>query len=454
MVLIALALVAIMAMAALSIDVVTLYLADAETQKAADTAALAGARILSITGMTGDPSNSTNNWSAACTLATQVAKAVAEQNAVGGAVLTNAQVSVTFSAIGSTSPDCSAMPAAFGVNPIVTVNVQRPNLPTFFARIWGLRGATISGSATAEVFNPSNSDNVTNGGPTGTVTPVQPRCVKPWVVPNIDPGNYPNPFVSVADGAIQHGGISLNGASTNGVIGENFNLFADCTTGSACAPQDPTPGANVASGKLYNGNPPPSLNNLEYLPGATQNASVAPLSSCSVSGSLYEQAILGCDQTTAYQCGVVGGNVVDLGVNPGGNSRDTFTGAQCLTTQGIGSGQDVLDTSSPYPFRIKAGSSNPLVARASLPNNSIITSSNSIVSLPIFDTTPGTTFAGGSQVQVTIVGFLQVFINQVSTTDGSLNVTVLNVAGCGNNTANQAVSGSSPVPVRLIQKYP
>ncbi len=47
MVLVAMAIVAIMAMAALSIDVVTLYLANAESQRSANTAALAAARILS-----------------------------------------------------------------------------------------------------------------------------------------------------------------------------------------------------------------------------------------------------------------------------------------------------------------------------------------------------------------------------------------------------------------------
>ena len=50
---------------------------------------------------------------------------------------------------------------------------------------------------------------------------------------------------------------------------------------------------------------------------------------------------------------------------------------------------------------------------------------------------------------VTIVGFLQVFINEVNT-DGSLNVTVLNVAGCGNNATNAPIPGTSPVPVRLV----
>jgi hypothetical protein len=80
----------------------------------------------------------------------------------------------------------------------------------------------------------------------------------------------------------------------------------------------------------------------------------------------------------------------------------------------------------------------------------VTTASNSIISLPIYDSVPALTFAG-NQANVTIVGFLQVFVNQVNA-DGSLNVTVLNVSGCGNGTTpvNTAVFGNSPVPVRLI----
>ena len=57
MVLVALAMVAIISMAALSIDVITLYLAREEAQRSADAAALAAARVISVSGMTGDPDN-------------------------------------------------------------------------------------------------------------------------------------------------------------------------------------------------------------------------------------------------------------------------------------------------------------------------------------------------------------------------------------------------------------
>src|SRR5260370_12029828 len=153
--LVAAALVAIIAMAALSIDIVTLYLANAEAQRSADAAALAAARVLSISGMTGDPVNAGNNWQLACATATQVAKSVgqlAQQNSVGGAAGT---VTVSFpnNADTATCTGANNKSAAFGGNPLVTVQVQRTDLPTFFARIWGRRGATVHATAPAGAFN-------------------------------------------------------------------------------------------------------------------------------------------------------------------------------------------------------------------------------------------------------------------------------------------------------------
>jgi len=52
---------------------------------------------------------------------------------------------------------------------------------------------------------------------------------------------------------------------------------------------------------------------------------------------------------------------------------------------------------------------------------------------------------------MTFIGFLQVFINAVDA-NGNRSLTVLNVSGCGNGTnpTGNPVSGTSPVPVRLI----
>ena len=461
MVLVAIAMVAIIAMAALSIDVITLYLAREEAQRSADAAALAAARVISLSGITGtvDPDNDTSSWKQICGssgIATQTAQAVGMQNSVGGIAAT---VTVTYSAGGSgPTSDCSGLPAAFAVNPMVTAKVTSASLPTFFSRIWGRTGNTVSATATAEAFNPSNSDSNTNGGPRGAVTPVQPRCVKPWIVPNLDPLNLAGcpggrrggspcmPFVSLRDGSIQHHGI--NGVGSGGVIGETFNLFADCPPGASCTrpPTTPQPQANIPPGLIFAGpNPPPNTPNLQYLPGEVPSSSTA-VPSCGT-GSLYQAAVAGCDQSTAYQCGVPSSeatpaNSIDLRENPGSSGGDTATGILCLINQSLGgSGQDLLDASS-YPFQITAGPSNPVTGL----RGSVVTSSNSIVSLPIYDGAP---ISRGNTAPVTIVGFLQVFINQVNN-DGSLSVTILNVAGCGGDTSNTAVTGSSPVPIRLI----
>ena len=286
MILVAIAMVAIIAMAALSIDVVTLYLAREEAQRSADAAAFAAARVIALSGITGDPTNATNNWSTVCggssSPATEAAQAVAQQNAIGNVAAATASVTVTYSAgsgkSSNSNTDCSALggpSAPFGVNPMVTVQVTRSSLPTFFSRAWGNTGNTVSATATAEAFNPSNSGNVGNGG-TSQIIPVQPRCVKPWIVPNRDPlnpsdtcdqgGGPCNKFVSLADGSIINPGISVNGNNATGVIGETFWLAPDCIhTGSHCSLR-----ANPPEGNYYAVThrpwlqPPPSL---QYLPG-------------------------------------------------------------------------------------------------------------------------------------------------------------------------------------------
>lgn len=468
MVLVAIALVAIIAIAALSIDVITLYLAREEAQRSADAAALAAARVISISGLTGDPNNSSNLWQTICNSssspASMAATAVATQSAVGGTVASPPLV--TYSAGGVTSSDCGALGPAFGVNPLITVQVTRTSLPTFFSRIWGNVGNSVNATATAEILNPSASDANGNGGATGSVTPVQPSCVKPWMVPNQNPstaactggtrGTCPQ-FVSLPDGAIQNPGIQL--VTPAGVIGENFTLFADCGPGTPCplvgtgvAPQ---PQANFPSGTgAFSNGPAPATPNLEYLPGLAPPSSVA-VPACSASGAggnpEYAPAVAGCDENTIYQCGVLGSiaatpSSVDLSENPAWPAPgDTANAVACLlnnsTTVPL-AGQDFLDKSS-YPYKITAGSANPNTPI----QGSVVSSSNSIMSFPIYDST--VTVSSTAPTTVTIVGFLQVFVNNVNP-DGSLNVTVLNVAGCGNNATNRAVTGTSPVPIRLI----
>ena len=479
MILVAIAMVAIIGMAVLSIDVVTLYLAKEEAQRSVDAAALAAARVISLSGITGDPANTSGNWGVICGgasgVATLAAQAVAAQNIVGNQ--TSATVAVTYSAgtngtLGAGTTDCTTLSnSAFGVNPLVTVKVTQAGLPNFFSRIWSRAGNSVSATATAEAFNPSNSGNSGNQS-TGTIVPVQPRCVKPWVVPNLDPRNPAGcttgctGFVDTATGAIKNPGfISLGGTGANGVIGETFWLIPDCDKGNPnqCNLLNGVqPQANFSQPGYPYVQPPP---NLLSVPGEVGNPVTAVPSNAVCNGrtDVNEEAIAGCDSPLNYSCGVANANVVDLTKhNPGVNS--ITNAVMCLIHQQYdtnltsSSGQDYLQSGgstgsfgvpSTYPFQILAGTGNPTGLAAGTP----VTSSSSIVSLPIYDQTQaGVTLTNNATKNVTFIGFLQVFINAVDA-NGNRLVTVLNVTGCGNGTnltALNPVQGSSPVPVRLI----
>jgi Flp pilus assembly protein TadG len=443
MALVTVALVTIIAMAALSIDIGTLYQAKAEAQRAADAAALTAARMISISGITGDPGNVSSSWQPICggttSAATLAAINVARQNLISGVAAATINVDYGGGSAGATNTSCTGAGAAFGVNPVVTVTVTSGKLPIFFARVFTLfphgnfSNTTTIATATAEVFNSSNSASVA-----GSMIPVQPRCVKPLIIPNMDPGNGGTAFVSTVDGSIQNPGV-LGGK----VIGETFNLAADCTPG----------GFNCHGGNLTDN--PPRLNgtNLDYVPALVSgNPSAAP--SCATSNT-FQEAIGGCDESTAYTCGTPSGTAgatqADLNenpVNPSGDGGDGPTAAECLINQS--SGNDSLDTTT-FPFQIKAGSGSPLVQSGAVNSSNVITTSNSIVTLPILDSAGARFPRGNHEPPVTIVGFLQVFINNVNTANGNMNVTVMNISGCSDNAAgNPTVTGTSPVPIRLI----
>jgi len=439
MVLVAVSMIAILGIAALSIDAVTLYLAREEAQRTADTAALAAARVLSISGITGDPQNATSSWSAACTTATEIATVIAQQNTIAGQALPPAQITVTF----PNNPGCGSAPV-FGVNPEVTVRVQRTNLPSFFARIWGRSSNSVSASATAEAYNSSNSGAFAANG----MIPIQPRCVKPWLIPNRDPTGAGGVFVDPSTGDINKKGVLQLGG---GVIGESFTITSACKPGAA--------DCTIATGNLVDNPPNSTGGNIDYVPAdiqASPYTAVPTTTSTCPNTNDFQKAIDGCDQQTQYQCGVPNGANIDLAdwapVTPTVLTGDTGTAVQCLIHSSTG-GQDVLRlTSGPsavFPFQIQAGLDNPIVKLGTGVNNDdIITSSSSIVNIPIYDSAAASTFATDHQ-QVTILGFLQVFINRLDVA-GNPNVTVLNVSGCSNNAPGASVSGTSPVPVRLI----
>jgi hypothetical protein len=478
MALVAVAITAVVVMAGLSIDLGTLYQASAEAQRAADAGALAAARTIAMSGLTGDPTNSAGTWASICggagSPANLAAQAAAMQNPVGGN--SNWTPTVTYSAPGGgSSGDCSGLSGSnFGINALVTVSVQQPTLPTFFSRVFGETGSSVKATATAEAFNSSNSGSYATW----------PRCVKPLFVPNYNPTYHARggvctgagcrcttnsavpcpPFVQTSTGTINNPGIWVD---NDGVIGETFWLVPDCslTNPASCTANRPTAAANPTPNFGGDNDYPWGMPNLEYVPGhvsSSASASTAiPACTNSPLADTFAQAIAGCDQSTQYQCGVTNANQVDLSENPmlPLDTGDTTDAVQCLTNQtagsvGYGNGQDYLSPfGAPpfnYPFQIQPGGGNLLVSEG-LAGGSTISNSTSIVTLPIYDSSTVTQL-NPTTTQVTVIGFLQVFINTVDG-NGNVNVTIMNVVGCAPSPTTPTYNGSpptSPVPVRLI----
>jgi hypothetical protein len=425
------------AMAALSIDIVTLYTARSEAQLAADAGALAGARVFANSGVTSDAGRrSTRN---ARNLATMIATQVAAQNIVGGRTLN------PVAGAGEIKVSFDQTDTAFDTNPHVTVQTQRTDLPTFFARIWGRTANTVTASATAEAYNPSGA-NASNSGP---AIPVAPSCVKPWLLPNVDPtqasASGPTIFSS-STGAITAstlvGKYWPNGPvatpNTNGIY--SLCNAGDCSVGKGGI-TPPLPGA------YYPGDP------------ASFSPTAAAPASCSGSFNSYQLSIAGCVQTP-ISCGTNPNNI-NIDINPyvavnGSRDADTVAAASCLIHYVNGPGDsDSVDTATTQPpLQFVAGNQNPVVTAAT---NIMV--SDSLVTIPVINTTPG--FDPTNPVQ--IIGFLQVFLNPSASSTMpyapagtaspyEMSAMIINMAGCGTSAAGQPIfgNGASPVAVRLI----
>jgi len=117
-------------MGALAIDVVTLYTARSEIQRAADAAALAGAKACVDSGSTSDPNNASLQ-TLAQSMGTSFINATLAQNKVGG---------ISPVLLGTPVYDFTTHPG----NPQITVTLQRTDLPIFFARMWSRAAPTVT----------------------------------------------------------------------------------------------------------------------------------------------------------------------------------------------------------------------------------------------------------------------------------------------------------------------
>lgn len=396
------------AMAALSIDVVTLYTARSEAQLAADAAALAAARVLANSGTTSD----FGLLAGAETRARNVARHVAEQNQVGGKLVAPGEITVSFGGTDNT-------------NPTVTVSVKKNDLPTFFARIWGTKFVTVGATATAEAYNPSGPPRAT-----ATATPVAPICVKPWLLPNKDPSP---------------GGNTIFNPSGN-ITNTNLLGFTNTMT-LAC------PGANGACTTL-----PASTAAWSYFPGDDATTFPHPTNSLPTCNPAlttnYQESVAGCIQIP-ISCSSSALTPANIDTNPypsSGRNPDTADAVNCLTHATNNDGDTVTSTAPPAaPFEFFAGADNPVAVVDPTLSGKPVMVSDSLVTVPVFDDTgynPGWT-------SVPIIGFVQLFLNPAGTATlpgGSVSTTVINIAGCGTGATGTPIlgNGASPVAVRLI----
>ena len=301
-----------------------------------------------------------------------------------------------------------------GVNPTAQVTVLRTGLPTFFSRIWSSAASTVTATAVAEAYNPSGANSVT----VGTQPSIAVKCVKPWLLPNIDPDGAPGATLfSPGDGSITRPGI----VTVPGEIGQPIRLNATL------------PGTN----------PTTSGNDLSFYP-TDFPAPISPSGpQCWDSGgSRYRQDIETCNPEP-----VACGDKIKLETGPIATS-DTIAGVQCLTNAsavGNDQGQDVLDTSVSR-IKFRAGTASPLLPNGVNAGDEISTT-GSLVTVPVYDSGAGVAPAN----PVTVIGFLQLFVDQVDGL-GRVHTHLINVSGCGTTAGKPIVAGSvSSVPVRLIR---
>jgi hypothetical protein len=290
----------------------------------------------------------------------------------------------------------------------------------------------VSASATAEAYNPSGANAL---GVT-TLAPVAPICVKPWVLPNIDPTNSPNPIFNTTTGAINNPAL----------LGYDYPPAVATAMQPSCINCQTLP--PPVAWKYYPGNP-------ASFPPSTSFPTCAP-----AMATTYEQSIAGCIQTN-ISCNSNSTN----STNPvmldnsdyGTRNTETADAVNCLASAATNEGDKIDPATVPPPFEFLAGADNPIVQGGALKTGSDMMVSESLVTVPVYDVgtapfqpppaPPGT---------LQIVGFVQLFLSPDGTRtnpfSGRVNATIINMTGCGTGWTAQPIlgNGASPVTVRLI----
>ena len=466
--------VGMLGMAAISVDLVSLYVARSEAQRAADAAALAGATIFVSSGCT---SNSVKP----CSGTTILSDARTEAETVGNQNL-----------VGNQSPGIIASDISFNTtnsgNPTITVTVSRTKahgnaMPAYFGKIFGYSTVDVSASATAEAYNFS--------GQGSGAAPICLSCIKPMAVPNCDPF-HSSPSNSSCSGMGyfiyppgngKAGQIANPGTYPNGVIGEMWTVEAASGSGNNNSltkqffyqlnfNSGGSSGfdTNVQTCNASNVGCGDSLPTLTPNESNTENDLMNLINQSSICepGTLMrEMKERTMREMREMKQGGGGGDdqwqgkKLDMDVYQIIHERNKRQKRPC----GFGGGQDTIDTSSGPPFAMTGGNNNPNPSFS----GQQITQSNAVVTVPIYNGSSVTTGSGS----VTVVGFMQVFISEICDINSRADFTsvILNVTGCTSSSSSGCSSlsnggggsgpsgshvsggGASMIPVRLIQSH-
>lgn len=424
----------LMGAAALAIDLGMLYVARSEAQRSADAAALAGANVFTGTCTL----TATCETPASQTVAAQDAVATAEANSVAGQP---GSVNCNLSA-GYTAAGCSGIlftdPTSNGQEPQITVTVQRTGISLIFARLLGVRTATVSAVATAEAYM---------GGAIES-------HVAPFLVPNCDPNTVDTNSANAVSTCYNP---STNGnlapfIKSDGTV-ENPELYTGTAPGAIGEPWTLHYAYNGFTANA-SGSVSPSQWSMVSFPNSngTYNNSNSTLVSEIESGP-----------SVAVGCGTVLQTVTGNRPNPIDQAVNQLIGASADGPTNYG--QDYftppVDNSpnTPYPtsfatsmcgtgfFSVTHGSG---IAKGN-PFCGNIGDSNSIVLAPLFD---ANTLNPGNQT-VTVSGFAVLMLDYSEFNQGQQTVqaNVINLIPCGGNSnnGNGVVADASPIPIRLIQ---
>ncbi len=480
--LVALGLTILLGIAALAIDLAMLYVARNEAQRAADAAALAGAKYLQSSDLS---AGGTADASAATSAALQ-ATAMGNQDSIVGRspALDVANFNIPGGASNTCPPPAGKSGGCFNFetanDPQITV-VAYVTMPTFFVRIFGIRSVPVSATATAEAYSGPN---------------VSVPCVKPWLLANCDPhfggsiqsgSPYYDPYANAncpcqASSGSQAADPCYTAWQKTTNSNKNDPFFADeyvdPNTGNIVHDVEAPAGA-IGEGRIVKpGSPSQSMVPSQFLPVflVNSNGSIAggyTCPSCAAndqsnaqqgnSAALYRENIE-CCSTEGIACGL---NTISA--ITGNKVGPTGSAVDCLIhQQSSGTGQDCIsfDPSAPttcpgavynasaFPPIVYAGADNPYPGVA---EGQALQSSDSLVTLPLY---AGYQLCSGggscpSTQQITVLGFLGIFITGEGSPQNTVSGYVVSITSCGaggmggSGTPISAAPGS-PIVVRLI----